>query len=190
MNSGRGSLGLRYLQQTKEWMTEWLADHNRGLSSNSWEDEGHPTSLRWDDIWLECHQELATLQGKVDRDEALVSVKTALHAVEQRFKAVEPFNRNLTIGNLERAIAKLMLRPDPRRPNGKGWRDDSIMEHLNRGLEYLSKTHDVGMQAATHMHWAELYSRMAREARDFSATEWRYDLDCMNESVYRALVWC
>lgn len=108
--------------------------------------------LGWDNLWLEGYQYLAIIERDADRKAAFGSLSTPLLALRRRESRRAPVGATLLEGNLERDLAKLLLRA------GRG---GEVAAHLQRAQGQVERAGDAGMLAATHMEWALLAGTLA-----------------------------
>jgi transposase len=176
MNTGRWRAAADILAETLGWLRQ--ATPRRGDADPS--DPGHRFSLRRHDAWIETYQYLGIVLRDRDRDIARSFLNVALADVRSRSRRLIPTDRPLAEGNLERDIARLLLRGDTAA-------DAEIDHHLAASRAALEEAGDLAMLAATEMSWADLYARRAGRARHESPAAWIAELDLMEASLARAL---
>ncbi len=176
MNSGNWPLAAHVLQETIDWMQE----HPIGPGQRAWED-GEPrwASLRRDDIWIESFQYLGIVLREVNLPAASAYLHTALNRIQRQHHAVVPGDWSM-VGNLERDLAKLQLRMR-RLP------EEEIRQHLTNAEQSAETSGSPGMQAATHIAWARLHERLAREAGEEERGIRRREREQMEQAIERAL---
>jgi hypothetical protein len=134
-------------------------------------------SLGWDDVWVECCQYLGIVLRDADRKEAEGRIATAISKVRRKLKV--PNNIGLTLGNLERDLARLKLRSKV-----VAYREiEGLLRETQADLEGAG---DKTMLAATFITWAALHERRAREAGDEDRGTWRRELQAMEEMIEKA----
>lgn len=175
MNSGLWDLARSHLRQTLNWMGE--QPHEARI--RSWEESGHPISLRRDDIWLGCCHHLALALGKRDPRDGVAYLQSALSKVERRHRPLVPAHISQVAG-IERDLAqlKLRLRRAPVR---------EIRQHLDHAQHVVDESGSRGAQAFTHLARAKLHHHLALAAGDREQSTRRQERDQMEQAVEQAL---
>jgi transposase len=178
MSVGQWRRAWLHLEETIGWLGRGTGD----CDESTWQGPPLGVSLRRDDAWVECYQYLGIVLR--DRDPALARsrVATVLAGIRSTSTGrLVPTNAELAAGNLERDLAKLLMRAG-------GVADGEVEAHLRVSRTSLEETGDHAMLAATDMAWADLHAARAAAVRGDDRPAWRHALDAMEAAVGRALV--
>jgi transposase-like protein len=181
MNAGDWRWSALILEQTLAWMLE----HEEELRAREREGTLLGFRLRWDDLWLECHQYLGIVLRDADTDMAVGRLNTARETLRRHdARGRSPTNRKGTLANIERDFATVLLRhPQQAQRDAR----ERIARHLMSARELDQEAGAIGMQAATEMKWAEFYSFQAAGARQSEPSMLSRHLDNVQALADQAL---
>jgi transposase len=173
IGTGQWSHARDFLEDTLAWL--------RQGDSDGYDESSAPfpvsASLRRDDAWIDCYQYLGIVLRDRAPDMAASLLATALIAIRSTSRTLDPANPSLTVGNLERDLAKFGLRAG-RVP------DAEIVLHLRAARSSLEESGDRLMIAATDMAWGGFHARCADRAAGGERTR---ALEAMEMTVEQAL---
>jgi transposase-like protein len=175
MNTGRWREAAQILDETLGWLRR--AQESREPQSP---DPLLGIWLRRDDAWIETYQYLGIVLRQSEPAIARGYFHIALAAVRSSSRRLVPLHPALIEGNLERDIARHMLRVDVAL-------DTEIEHHLHTSRDALENVGDQAMLAATDMAWADLQSRRARRLHDEDQAAWTSAIESMEAATERAL---
>jgi len=150
INAGRWRLAYAHLAA----IARWMAEHPPGRQRRGQEDQIEDGLLRRDEVWVETYQYLAIVCRDVEPLDAMGYLSTALARIGRRGPgAIQPIRPDVTIGNLQRDLAKVQLRQ-------RRFDRQAVAEQLQQAQARLEQADEREMLAATHIARATLCSRI------------------------------
>jgi hypothetical protein len=176
MNTGQWRAAAVMLEAT----LGWLRRAEPGSRESESPDPYLGIRLRRADAWLETYQYLGiVLRGRTP-ELARSYLHVALSAIRSSPRRLDPRQPALMEGNLERDVAKHLLR-------SVDAPDADIAAHLERSRRVLEDVGDRAMVTATDMVWADLHSRRADRLRDEDRAGWAAAIEAMEAAIERSL---
>jgi transposase len=185
------------LMNTGEWeraqgvlwgLQQWLGEYEQDRSRNEYEAPVEGWSLRWDDIWLECHQYLSIVLRDIDAKSSIGYLEMARRSLQftdrRRRESLNPVGAE---ANIERDLAKQQLRALHLARHNAPMVIREIQSSLDRSHELLSSPPgSAGMLAATLVTKATLYAKLAESVTSDDKQERTRHLSAMEQTLHRA----
>lgn len=150
MNTGEWRESARVFEETLGWLKRAAPETREPAGVVPISGMG----LRRADAWLETYQHLGIVLTHRSPAAAQSYLRIALDSLRSPSRRLVPLQPALVEGNIERDLARHLLRHAESK-------DEDIEQHLARSGELLVAAGDRAMLAATDIGWADLQSRRA-----------------------------